>query len=85
MDHAGGQSKYQNIAVAGAGLEYEWCGFYPHLRWSMPSLRMAIDKPAIRRPQVMIMVGREMESAASLGPTITRNHDNGKHLARRGR
>jgi hypothetical protein len=58
---------------------------FPSMALVLPSLRIAIDKPAIRRPQVMIIVGFEMESAASLGPTIKRNHDNGKHLARYGR
>ena len=49
------------------------------------SRRIAIDKPAIRRPQVMIIEGLETEIAARLGSIITRNQDNGKQRARRGR
>ena len=83
----GGNQEYQNIAVAGAGPEYGWCARftvigsvvgYPKASWHID------DTPAIRRPDVMIILRDvKSDSAASLGPAIRRAPmSNGRHSSK---
>ena len=78
LDHAGERSKYQNNAAASADLEYGLCVCQPHA--PLKAGLRAIEVPAIRRPQVIMIAGLSFLSRLA----IDASHDDNKVFGRNG-